>query len=474
MTLSFKMTSFKIKQSDNNLILMTDSYKLSHYKQYPEGTEYIMSYFESRGGKFDEVVFYGLQYYIKKYLLGVVVTKEKIDEAKSYYDLHFGNNKIFYNEGWEYILNVHGGCLPVEIRALPEGTVITTKNVLFTIKNTDPKCFWLTNFLETLLVQVWYPITVATNSREQKKLIYKYLEETGDPSSIGFKLHDFGYRGVSSHETAGLGSSAHLINFLGTDTIAGLVVAREYYNENCAGFSIPASEHSTMTSWGDQKDDEISAFRNMLEIYPDGLVSVVSDGFDIYNACENIWGGILKNDVLKRNGILVIRPDSGDPVEVNLKILEILDKKFGSTVNSKGYKVLDPHVRIIQGDGINYESLEKIMKALKDAKWSIDNIAFGSGGGLLQKHDRDTQKCAFKCCLAIINGEEKYVYKNPVTDSGKISKKGHVTVHYENGKWETRCDGNHNYETDYLKTVFLNGRLTSEINFDEIRSNSEI
>lgn len=463
-----------ILNNTHNIILITDSYKVTHHKQYPPGTECIYSYFESRGGKFDEVVFYGLQYFLKKYLNGPVITQEKINEAECYYNKHFNNNILFYKEGWEYILNQYGGFLPIEIKALPEGTVIPTKTPLFTMKNTDPKCFWLTNFLETILVQVWYPITVATNSREQKKLIYKYLEETGDPTSIDFKLHDFGARGVSSPETGGLGGSAHLTQFKGTDTVASLVIANEFYNCECAGYSIPASEHSTMTSWGDSKEDEIKAFENMLEISPNGLVACVSDGFDIFRACRDIWGGVLKDKVLQRDGTLIIRPDSGDPVKVNLELLEILGEKFGFLINEKGYKVLDPHVRLIQGDGINYESLEKIMSSLKKAKWSIDNISFGSGGGLLQKMDRDTQKCAFKCSLAIIDGEEKYVYKDPITDPGKVSKKGYLTVHNQNGYWETKSDGNHNFETDCLRTVFLNGRLLNEINFDEIRSNSII
>ena len=395
-----------------NIILLSDSYKVSHYKQYPKNTTKIVSYFESRGGKHKELCFFGLQYFIKKYLIGQVITKEKIDEAEELYSLHFNSKTVFNRQLWEYILNKYDGYLPIEIKAIPEGTIIPYKNALFTIENTDSHCFWLTNFLETLLVQVWYPTTVATNSREQKKVIYEYLNKTGDTNGIDFKLHDFGFRGVSSVETAGLGAAAHLTQFLGTDTIAGLSVARKYYNCDCAGFSIPASEHSTITAWG--KDREVNAYENMLNSYETGVIACVSDSYDIFNACENLWGEKLKTQILNRDGTLVIRPDSGDPKSVNLKILNILGEKFGYTVNDKGYKVLDSHVRIIQGDGICYETLKEILQHLEKHKWSADNIAFGSGGGLLQKMNRDTQKCAFKCCLAVVDYKEVYVYKDPV------------------------------------------------------------
>ncbi len=455
-----------------NLILLTDSYKVSHYKQYPKGTTKIVSYFESRGGKFNEVCFFGLQYFIKKYLIGQVISKEMIDEAQDIYNLHFNNSKIFERELWEYILKEHGGKLPIEIKALPEGIVLPYKNALFTMENTDPKCYWLTNFLETLLVQMWYPITVATNSREQKKIIHEYLDKTGDIGGIDFKLHDFGFRGVSSVETAGIGAAAHLTQFLGTDTVAALTVARKYYNCKCAGYSIPASEHSTITSWG--KDREVEAFENMLDSYKTGLVACVSDSYDIFNACENIWGKKLKGKILNRDGTLVVRPDSGDARDVNLKILEILGEKFGFTVNSKGYKVLDPHIRVIQGDGICYETLKEILEHLEKNKWSIDNIAFGSGGGLLQKMNRDTLKCAFKCCLAIVNDEEVYVYKDPITDPGKKSKRGWLSVHCKDGEWETRSDGEHDFSTNELKSVFKNGELLVNYEWEDIRKRASI
>ena len=417
-----------------NIILLTDSYKVSHHVQYPKNTQVIYSYFESRGGRHEEVCFFGLQYFLKRYLQGVVVTQTKINEAANLYGKHFGpGTNVFNKEGWQYILKEHGGRLPVRIKALPEGTVLPYKNAMFTMENTDPQCYWLTNFLETLLVQVWYPMTVATNSREQKKIILKSLMETGDPSGINFKLHDFGYRGVSSVETAGIGGAAHLTQFLGTDTVAALVMARDIYGADCAGFSIPASEHSTITAW--QQSGESDAYENMLTQYPKGLVACVSDSYDIFHATGEIWGKQLKDLVMERDGTLVIRPDSGDPPTIDLKLLKILGEAFGYTTNEKGYKVLDPHVRIIQGDGIDIRMLEKILVHINSRGWSTDNIAFGSGGGLLQKMNRDTQKCAFKCSLAIIDGKEVAVFKDPVTDPGKKSKKGTKKKRVEASTW---------------------------------------
>ena len=196
-------------RTTGNLLLRTDSYKFTHWKQYPPGTEQVYSYFESRGGKWPEVVFFGLQYYLKKYLEGPVVTRQAIDEAEEMVGRHFGDASLFNRRGWEYLLWVHGGRLPLRILAVPEGTPVPPHNVLMTVENTDPVCYWLPNYVETLLVQAWYGSTVATQSREMKKLVLKYLERTGDPSLIDFKVHDFGFRGVSSVESAGVGGAAH-------------------------------------------------------------------------------------------------------------------------------------------------------------------------------------------------------------------------------------------------------------------------
>ena len=465
-----------------NIILLTDSYKLSHYKQYPAGTSQIYSYFESRGGEFEGVTFFGLQYLLKEYLAGKVVSQAKIDRAAKIYAAHFGNDKLFNKEGWEYILQTHDGHLPIRIKAVPEGMVIPTHNVMLTIENTDPNCFWLTNFLETLLLQLWYPCTVATISREVKILITKYLEETGDPTTIDFKLHDFGFRGVSSIESAGTGGAAHLVNFMGTDTVAALTFIQEYYDVATSptgragegfpmfGFSIPAAEHSTITSWG--KENEVDAYRNMLTQYPEGLVAVVSDSYDIYNACEHLWGEVLKEEILGRNGTLVVRPDSGEPKDVVLKCTEILGEKIGFSVNEKGYKVLNPKIRIIQGDGVNYESIGEILEHLKEHGWSADNVGFGMGGALLQKVHRDTQKFAFKCSCATINGEDRDVYKDPITDHEKKSKRGRLKLVKEDNKYLTKAL--HEEGDDVLRTVFENGMILEEIDFEGVKGNVNV
>lgn len=452
------------KDSNFNLCLASDSYKYSHAKQYQPGTTQVYSYFESRGGKFSSTVFFGLQYYLKRYLEGTVVTRDKIDEAQELIDAHLGPG-LFNRAGWEYILEAHNGKLPVCIKAVPEGTIVPTHNVLMTIENTDPNCWWLTNYLETMLVQVWYPTTVCTLSNNVRKIISKFLEETGNPNLIDFKFHDFGYRGVSSQESAGIGGAAHLVNFKGTDTIAALALLKEYYNADCAGFSIPASEHSTITSWG--REHEVDAFENMLKQYPTGLVACVSDSFDIFKACENLWGGKLKEKVLSRDGTLVIRPDSGDPVETVMTVLGILGDKFGYSLNEKGYRVLDPHVRVIQGDGVDINEVDKILRIMQVCGWSADNIAFGCGGALLQKLNRDTQKFAFKCSSVIVDGVVRDVYKDPITDIGKISKRGRFALEKIDSEFITT--NNEHSADNRLTTVFENGVVYNEQSLDEIR-----
>ena len=454
-----------------NAILNSDSYKYSQFNQYPPNTEYIYSYVESRGGKYDETVFFGLQAFIKEYLLEPI-TQAMIDEAEA---IILAHGEPFNREGWEYILHVHNGYLPVLIKAVPEGTVVPVHNVLATIINTDPKCYWLTSFLETALLRaIWYPTTVATNSREIKKVIYDALERTGDPSTIDFKLHDFGSRGVSSLESAGLGGMAHLVNFMSTDTVEALLFARRYYYADIAGFSVPAMEHSTVTSWG--RDHEVDSYRNMVKTHgkPDGIVSVVSDSYDIYNACK-LWGTELKQDVIDSGATLVVRPDSGNPAQVVFKCLKILDQYFGHTVNDKGYKVLN-NVRVLQGDGVNIDSIKQILAAIIEGGYSADNVVFGQGGALLQIVNRDDQKFAFKCSAAQIDGKWVDVFKDPITDSGKRSKKGRLAlVDTDNGLETHRTDTNEWLnQIDELKTVFIDGKLVLGYKFDDIRERAKV
>jgi nicotinamide phosphoribosyltransferase len=453
-----------------NLILLTDSYKFTHWKQYPPGTEIVHSFFESRGGRFPEVTFFGLQYYLKEYLAGLRITHEDVTAAARDFALHFGRDGLFNEAGWRRIVTTHNGRLPVVISAVPEGLTVPTGNVLMTIKNTDPELPFITNYLETLLSMVWYPSTIATQSRQMRRLVGRSLEKTGDPSLLDFKVHDFGFRGSTSVESAGLGGMAHLTAFSGSDTYAGIVYARRYYGERMAGFSIPAAEHSTVTSWG--RDHEVDAYRNMLTQFPSGLVAVVSDSYDIYRACAELWGKELKDEVLGRDGVLVVRPDSGHPVEVVLTVLKLLGTAFGREKNEKGYWVLNPKVRVIQGDGIDYEMLGRLLFSLEAAGWSADNLAFGSGGGLLQKVDRDTQKFAIKASAVRRDGVWHDVLKDPVTDSGKRSKAGTLALVEDGGTFltlreeEARQRGLHNLITP----VFENGRILRETTFEKVRA----
>lgn len=450
----------------SNIIRLTDSYKVTHWKQYPKGTRHVYSYLESRGGEFKRTAFFGLQYIIKKYLAGQRVTLAQLEADEAYMKAHFGND-LFNYDGWKYIATHHGGRLPVEIRAVLEGSSVDTHNVLMTIVNTDPNVPWLTNYLETLLCQVWYPTTVCTNSKACKELILFYLDRTGDPSLVDFKLHDFGFRGSSSVESSAIGDAAHLVNFMGTDTLSGIDLVMEYYNSRMPAFSIPASEHSTITSWGEM--NEADAHENMLDSFPDGLVASVSDSWDIFRCCERIWGTKLKDKVLSRNGTLVIRPDSGRLPDTVLAVLQILGDKFGVTYNSKGYKVLPPQVRVIQGDGVNRQTIDTILRAMMIENWSADNIAFGSGGALLQKFDRDTCRFAFKCSAINIDGEWRDVYKQPVTDSSKNSKKGMLSLNRnDDGSYYTTIRGTNPAE-DHLHLIFRDGELLLDQSFDEIR-----
>ncbi|PAV89697.1 hypothetical protein WR25_16713 [Diploscapter pachys] len=440
-------------------IWLTPTRQITHHLQYPSGTTHVYSYFESRGGKFDSVCFFGLQYILKKWLTGQVVDRKAVQEAKEFYRLHFGNLDLFNEEDWNYICDKHNGHLPLRIKAVPEGTVLPIRNVLFTVENTDPNVPWLTNWFETVLVQCWYPMTVCTNSRAQKEIIARYLLETaGSLDGLPFKLHDFGFRGSTS--SAGIGGAAHLVNFGGTDTIAAVQVCKKYYNCPMAGSSVPASEHSTITTW--DRNGEIAAYRNMLEKFPDGIVSVVSDSYDVYQAVSQIWGKELRDKIFERG--------NNDAT----LILKLLEESFPVTINELGYKVLPDYIRILQGDGISLDTLDNVLRSIKDAGWSTENVAFGTGGALLQKLDRDTQKCAFKCSHVTINGESRDVFKNPATDASKKSKRGRLILRQKDGVFETIQEGMGDPDEDKLVTVFENGKLLVDYSLEEIKERAEL
>lgn len=454
-----------------NRIVDTDSYKASHWVQYPPNTTTTFSYLESRGTErdYNETVFFGLQYILNEYF-AEPITMAEVEEAKEVIEAH---GMPFNYEGWKLLVERHGGKLPLRIRAVPEGTVVPNHVALMTVENTDPDFYWLVSYVETALMRVWYPITVATQSHYLRELIYSYLAETADNPNeeVKFKLHDFGSRGVSSRESAAIGGAAHLVNFYGTDTMEALMMLRKHYDCPMAGFSIPAGEHSTFSSWG--KKNESEAYRNMIKQFakPGAMYAVVSDTWDVFNAAENIWGTELKQEVIDSGAIMVFRPDSGDPVSVLEKVIDILAEKFGTTYNYKGYKVLNS-VRIIQGDGVNPNSIKAILEMLKSKKYSATNIAFGMGGALLQKVDRDTNKFAYKCSSATIDGVETDVYKDPVTDKGKMSKRGRldtIKVHGYPAATVRLSDGAIAREQTIMQTVFEDGKILVRDSFDTIR-----
>ncbi len=802
-----------------NIVTLTDSYKMTHHNQYDKHTEYVYSYFEARpGARFDTTTFFGLQYILKTWLEGQVVTTEKIDKAEKLASRHFSNPNIFDRSRWDYIVEKYDGRLPIEIKAVPEGSVIPINNVMMTVVNTDPNCYWLTNHLETLLCQVWYPSTVATLSRSVKDVFKKYLNETSDFGEefpgLNFMLHDFGMRGVSSMESAALGGAGHLINFLGTDTVIAMEMIEQYYGGFETGFSVPAcyddkteiltengfvlftelkkgikvaqynedgtisfvypteyfndryigkmvtfksnghkyfdavvtpnhkmvrklkrndsvdmfeagdlkknfssknraiisgvaigdkeftaldklriafqadgsfssrkdsytgentgtipirfslkkkrkydklidilkelhysysdnkydngyysiriqvpkdidmykdfswinlsdlskdyclkfidelqywdgslknnciiysstvklnidivqsiaslcgkkvqissyvdkridcnrkiiysatisdkmvidgsrstrnfidydgrvycvtvpshmlvtrrnnsvlicgnTEHSVMTAKGEDGEKEV--INQLLESYPTGIISVVSDSYDIYRCVDQYYGVDFKEYILAREGKFVVRPDSGDPVKVvcgNLNsdgntledegLLNILWRRFGGTINSKGYKVLHPKVGLIWGDGIDIDGITSILEAAKQIGFSAENLVFGMGGGLLQKINRDTQRFAFKSSAQMRDGVWYDVYKDPI-EGGKSSKRGQlVLVKDDDGNYQTlreteevsfnlchNSEGGH--EEPYvleneMKTVFINGEIVKEYNFSEV------
>jgi nicotinamide phosphoribosyltransferase len=452
-----------------NLIMDTDSYKASHWLQYPPQTTAMYSYLESRGGRYPATVFFGLQYILKEYL-SQPVEMWMVEEAEAFFTAH---GLSFNSEGWRYIVNDLGGKLPIRIKAVPEGTVVPVKQIMMSIESTDPQTFWLVSWLETLLLRVWYPITVATQSYYLKQIIWDALQATADDpaAEIPFKLHDFGSRGVSSSESAAIGGMSHLVNFMGSDTVVGIRAANHYYQHPMAAFSIPAAEHSTITSW--QRDGELAAYQNMLDRFakPGAILAVVSDSYNLWEAIDHLWGDKLKQQIIDSGATVVIRPDSGDPVSVVSEVLQRLDQRFGSTINSKGYRVLN-YVRVIQGDGINAQSLAAILKASQDLGFSASNIAFGMGGALLQQIDRDTQKFAIKCSEVTINSQSIPVYKDPATDPGKRSKQGRLALVKTEAGYQT-IPANAEVE-DLLVTVYENGDILQEYNLAEIRERTSL
>lgn len=417
---------------NQNLILLTDSYKLTHHRMYPKDVEVVSSYFEPRVGPgHQEVVWFGLQHVLKDKMTGFFrVIAEDIDEAEEYAKAHFAA-PLFNREGWERIVDTHQGALPIRIWALPEGTVVPRGTPCMVIENTDPQLPWLTNALESLLMHVWYPTTIATIGRDMRRFFQQEVPH-GAPQ---FMLHDFGYRGVSSDESAGVGGMAHLLHFQGTDTLNGMWYAHRYYDAPHEGlaYSVAATEHSVMTQWGAQ--GETALLERLIDDHPNQILSIVADSYDYYNFVAKL--SMLTGKARANGTKLVIRPDSPTPQHPDPKDLVLW------TLNH-----LPDDVNVLWGDGLSPDQIKAMVLAVPQQQRA--RLVFGMGGGLLQKVNRDTLRCATKCsAVQTLGGEWKSIQKNPL-DQSKASKAGRQI-------------------TPKMQLVFENGILLVDEDFATIR-----
>ena len=473
---------------NRNILLATDIYKLGHLEQYKPGTTKIWSYLTARSDKkIPFTVFFGLQYYLQEYL-SRPITQADADEFFEYRKLVLGTDAS--QDVKDKISSlVRLGYLPLEIKAVPEGELMPCKNILMSITNTVDGFHWCVGLIESLILKVWNTTTVASYSRLYKNLVIKYADETcDDKNHIPFSVHDFGYRGVSSEETAQLSGAAHLVNFLGTDTITAVKFLKQYYKaEFPIGLSVPAGEHSCACSFG--REGEFDYFVHMLNTYSSGIVSIISDTYNLWNVLTN-FAPRLKERILARNGKVVFRPDSGNPEYIicgnpdapegtpeNKGAIRLLDEVFGSTVNSKGFKVLNPSIGLIYGDGFYYERFVKVLQRLKEMGYASSNLVIGVGGLLLQQHNRDEQGYAIKATYSECHGVSSQLFKDPVTDSGKKSHCGLIMLKkdisggnityttVDRVSWEQEQDS-------YLKTVFKNGQVIKTYTLAEIRNSA--
>ena len=455
-----------------NICLNTDSYKVTHHYFYPKNTQRIYSYMESRtGAEFNKTVFYGLQYVLKKHLAGCVVTEDKVFEAEKIIREHIGEN-VFNLDDWLYIANELDGKLPVEIKAVAEGTPVDVGNVLISIENTDERCFWLPNYLEPLLLQVWYPSTVATLSAEVKRLFNFYLKVTGcDVNNAENMLQDCGFRGTTCLEASMIGGSAHLLNFTKTATVPSLLIPQQYYNEDkvCA-YAIQATEHSVMTSLS--KEGEISQAINVIKSSKGGTLAIVIDSYNYRNFLEQAIGvntefnQEIRKYISNENNKILFRPDSGNPVTTVSESLNILSKGFKTYENKEGFKKFEDNIGLVWNDGLNYHTLRDVLFEMTNNGWATDNVLFGMGAGLHTSINRDTQRNAFKCSAQYRDGTWHNVSKEPL-DTTKKSKSGRFKLIKEDNVFKTVPIS---YEgKDYLRPVFRNGEVLIEDTFHDIR-----
>lgn len=462
-----------------NPLTAIDFYKADHRRQYPEGTTKVYSNFTARSNnrsncEADKVVFFGLQYFIKSFLIESWNTQffqrnktEVVNEYKRIMDLSLGKDSI----PTDHIEALHDlGYLPIEIKALDEGTLVPIKTPMITITNTDPKFFWLVNYLETIMsCYLWKACTSATTAYQFKKLLTKYAKETGGEEFFtNFQGHDFSFRGMSSYEDAMISGAAHLLSFWGTDTVAAIDFLEEYYYANkneMVGCSVPATEHSVMCMGGNET--EFETFDRLLDLYPSGIVSIVSDTWDFFNVL-NIILPKLKDKIMARNGKVVIRPDSGDPQDIICKSLPILWDLFGGVINNDGYMELDSHIGLIYGDSISYHRAKSILAAMKDLGFASTNVVFGIGSYTYQYVTRDTYGFAVKSTYGEIDGKPRIIFKSPATDSGeKKSAKGLIKVN-EDLTFIDNCSIDEEKE-GALKTRFINSKIFNETDLFKVR-----
>lgn len=478
-----------------NPLLLTDGYKLDHRRQYPAGTTLVYSNWTPRKSRLEgvnEVVFFGLQYFIKKYLIEDFEAhffrqpKEKVvAQYRRRVNAYLGENQV----GTQHIEALHDlGYLPLAIKALPEGASVPIRVPMFTMYNTLPEFFWLTNYFETLLsAVVWMPCTSATIAKEYRKLLNTYTQETASaPDFVAWQGHDFSMRGMAGTEAALLSAAGHLLSFTGTDTIPAIDFLETYYNADAEmeliGGSVAATEHSVMcmgTNAG-----ELETFRRLItEVYPAGIVSIVSDTWDLWKVLTEYLPA-MRQEIEQRNGKVVIRPDSGDPVgiicgnpngktEAERKgVIALLWEVFGGTINSKGYKELPPYIGAIYGDSITLQRAENICKRLKVSGFASTNMVLGIGSYTYQYNTRDTFGFAMKATYGEVNHVGREIFKDPITDDGtKKSAKGLMAIHRENGayvlydqlSWEAERQGE-------LREVFRDGKLLIDQSLAEIRA----
>ena len=482
-----------------NPLFLTDGYKTGHHQQYPKGTTLVYSNFTPRSNKYapkgcEEVVSFGQQMIMQQ--IHEAFEKEFFHQPKEHVcaeikrELSLYLNTDYDVSHFEALWDLQ--YLPIAVKAIPEGTLVPIKVPVLTIYNTHPDFYWVTNYLETILSNLlWKPMTSATIAHQYRKVLTKWQEKTDAEKSwfIDWQGHDFSMRGMDSVEAVISSGVAHLTSFMGSDSLPAIYGARKFYGaEGPVAGSVNATEHSVMCAGG--KEDEVETFRRLLETYPTGILSVVSDTWDLWKVCtEHVV--TLKDEIMNRDGKLVIRPDSGDPVDIlcGLEtsmlheyrfedpqykgVIELLWDVFGGIVNEQGYKVLDPHIGAIYGDSITIDRADEICDRLEAKGFASTNVVLGIGSFTYQYNTRDTFGFAMKATYVEVNGEGREIFKDPITDDGtKKSATGllHVTKHNENGymlvdkvSWENEANGE-------LQTIYLNGKFENQTTLTEIRS----